>query len=150
MAKRPRRRSAIAMKARSIALLLVAQVAGMSLWFITAAVMPDLIAETALSPFRQAALSSGVQSYSPLASLSAPCSNRYCTTGRWPCHAAKCSGVLSHQFLPPCQPPARIDTAPQGGGPPELPSAVVFCHVHPSALCPPPAHVDTAPQRGGQ
>ena len=33
----------------------------MSLWFITAAVLPDLTREMALSPFRQAALSSGVQ-----------------------------------------------------------------------------------------
>lgn len=49
------------MKARSLALLLVAEVSGMGLWFITAAVLPDLMRETELSPFRQAALSSGVQ-----------------------------------------------------------------------------------------
>ncbi|MCB1745329.1 MAG: MFS transporter, partial [Gammaproteobacteria bacterium] len=49
------------MKWRSLAILLFAEVAGMSLWFITAAVLPDLIGETALSPVRQAALSSGVQ-----------------------------------------------------------------------------------------
>ncbi len=33
----------------------------MSLWFVSAAVLPDMTRETALSPFRQAALSSGVQ-----------------------------------------------------------------------------------------
>jgi MFS family permease len=33
----------------------------MGLWFITAAVLPDLVRETALTPFRQAALSSAVQ-----------------------------------------------------------------------------------------
>jgi MFS family permease len=48
-------------KWQSLTLLLIAQVAGMSLWFITAAVLPDLTREMALSPFRQAALSSGVQ-----------------------------------------------------------------------------------------
>ena len=45
----------------SLILLLIAQVAGMSLWFITAAVLPDLVEEAQLSAFRQAALSSGVQ-----------------------------------------------------------------------------------------
>ncbi len=49
------------MKVRSLTLLLIAEVAGMGLWFITAAVLPDLVRETALSPFRQAALSSAVQ-----------------------------------------------------------------------------------------
>ena len=44
------------MKVRSLTLLLVAQVAAMSLWFITAAVLPDIARETALSPLRQAAL----------------------------------------------------------------------------------------------
>jgi MFS family permease len=48
-------------KGRSLTLLLIGQVAGMSLWFITAAVLPDLIEEAKLSSFRQAALSSGVQ-----------------------------------------------------------------------------------------
>jgi MFS family permease len=33
----------------------------MSLWFVSAAILPDMLRETALSPFRQAALSSGVQ-----------------------------------------------------------------------------------------
>ena len=45
----------------SITLLLIAEVAGMSLWFTTSAILPDLIAETSLTPFRQAALSSAVQ-----------------------------------------------------------------------------------------
>ncbi len=49
------------MKFRSLALLLIAEVAAMSLWFVSAAVLPDMLRETALSPFRQAALSSGVQ-----------------------------------------------------------------------------------------
>jgi MFS family permease len=48
-------------KWRSLSFLLIAEVAGMSLWFITAAVLPDIMRETILSPFRQAALSSGVQ-----------------------------------------------------------------------------------------
>lgn len=48
-------------KIRSITLLLVAEVAAMSLWFVSAAVLPDMLREAALSPFRQAALSSGVQ-----------------------------------------------------------------------------------------
>jgi MFS family permease len=42
-------------------LLLVAEVAAMSLWFVSAAILPDMVREAALSPFRQAALSSGVQ-----------------------------------------------------------------------------------------
>ncbi len=49
------------MKARSIALLLVAEVAGMSLWFVSAAILPEMISESAITPFRQAALSSSVQ-----------------------------------------------------------------------------------------
>jgi MFS family permease len=49
------------MKLRSLALLVVAEVAGMSLWFISAAVLPDMLREAAVTPFRQAALSSGVQ-----------------------------------------------------------------------------------------
>jgi MFS family permease len=48
-------------KIRSISLLLIAEVAAMSLWFVSAAVLPDMLREAALSPFRQAALSSGVQ-----------------------------------------------------------------------------------------
>ena len=49
------------MKFRAIALLMLAEVAAMSLWFVSAAVLPDMLRETALSPLRQAALSSGVQ-----------------------------------------------------------------------------------------
>lgn len=49
------------MKRRSIALLLAAEVAAMSLWFVSAAILPDMLADVTLSPFRQAALSSGVQ-----------------------------------------------------------------------------------------
>jgi MFS family permease len=48
-------------KFRSMSLLLIAEVAAMSLWFVSAAVLPEMARETALSPFRQAALSSGVQ-----------------------------------------------------------------------------------------
>jgi len=49
------------MKFRAIALLMLAEVAAMSLWFVSAAVLPDMLRETALSSLRQAALSSGVQ-----------------------------------------------------------------------------------------
>jgi MFS family permease len=48
-------------KLQSVSLLLIAEVAAMSLWFVSAAVLPDMLREAALSPFRQAALSSGVQ-----------------------------------------------------------------------------------------
>ena len=49
------------MKFRSLALLMLAEVAAMSLWFVSAAVLPDMLREAAVSPLRQAALSSGVQ-----------------------------------------------------------------------------------------
>lgn len=49
------------MKAHSISLLLLAQTATMSLWFVSAAILPDMLRETAISPFRQAALTSAVQ-----------------------------------------------------------------------------------------
>ncbi|MEZ5852462.1 MAG: MFS transporter [Hyphomicrobiaceae bacterium] len=49
------------MKFRSVTLLLVAELAAMSLWFVTAAILPEMVRETAMSPTRQAALSSGVQ-----------------------------------------------------------------------------------------
>jgi len=49
------------MKLRSLTLLLLAELAAMSLWFVSAAVLPDMLREAAVSPFRQAALSSGVQ-----------------------------------------------------------------------------------------
>ena len=48
-------------KFRSIALLLVAEVAALSLWFVSAAVLPEMVREVALSDGQQAALSSGVQ-----------------------------------------------------------------------------------------
>ncbi|MDD9908879.1 MAG: MFS transporter [Ahrensia sp.] len=49
------------MKARSILLLIVAQMAALSLWFVSAAILPDMLAQADISPFRQAALSSAVQ-----------------------------------------------------------------------------------------
>lgn len=54
------------MKSRSIALLLAAELAAMSLWFVSAAILPEMVRETALSAIalstaHQAALSSGVQ-----------------------------------------------------------------------------------------
>jgi MFS family permease len=48
-------------KLRSITLLTLAEVAGMSLWFATAAALPDMVREAAISPARQALMSSGVQ-----------------------------------------------------------------------------------------
>jgi MFS family permease len=48
-------------KVISITLLLIAEVAAMSLWFVSAAILPDMLREMTLSPIRQAALSSGVQ-----------------------------------------------------------------------------------------
>lgn len=48
-------------KMRSISLLLLVEVAAMSLWFVSAAILPEMLREAPLSPFRQAALSSGVQ-----------------------------------------------------------------------------------------
>ncbi|MEH6727978.1 MAG: MFS transporter [Hyphomicrobiales bacterium] len=44
-----------------MSLLLLAEVAGMSLWFVSSAVLPDMIREADMSGLRQAALSSGVQ-----------------------------------------------------------------------------------------
>lgn len=49
------------LKTQSILLLVLAEVAAMSLWFVSAAVLPDMLREAPLTPFRQAALSSGVQ-----------------------------------------------------------------------------------------
>lgn len=49
------------MKLRSISLLMLAEVAAMSLWFVSAAVLPDMLREAPIAPARQAALSSGVQ-----------------------------------------------------------------------------------------
>jgi MFS family permease len=48
-------------KGLSLAVLLVAECFAMSLWFVSAAILPGMLAESAMSPFRQAALSSGVQ-----------------------------------------------------------------------------------------
>ncbi len=45
----------------SLGLLLFAEVVAMSLWFVSAAILPDMIREVDISPFQQAALSSGVQ-----------------------------------------------------------------------------------------
>jgi MFS family permease len=49
------------MKFRSIALLTLVEVAALSLWFVSAAILPDMLREVHISPVRQAALSSGVQ-----------------------------------------------------------------------------------------
>ncbi len=49
------------MKLRSITILLIAEVAAMSLWFVSAAILPDMLREADVSELRQAALSSGVQ-----------------------------------------------------------------------------------------
>lgn len=48
-------------KALALATLSLAVVAALSLWFVSAAVLPEMRAEAALSPMRQALLSSGVQ-----------------------------------------------------------------------------------------
>ncbi|MGI9411712.1 MAG: hypothetical protein ACR2OV_16670, partial [Hyphomicrobiaceae bacterium] len=48
-------------KLRSITLLAVAETLGMCLWFSSAAVLAEMNQETAISPLRQALLSSGVQ-----------------------------------------------------------------------------------------
>jgi MFS family permease len=50
-----------ASKLFSISLLLLAEMAGMSLWFASAAVLPDMAREGAIPAVRQALLSSGVQ-----------------------------------------------------------------------------------------
>lgn len=49
------------MKFKSISLLLIAEVAALSLWFVSAAILPEMQRETPMSPFRQAAMSSAVQ-----------------------------------------------------------------------------------------
>jgi MFS family permease len=48
-------------KRRSMALLVLAEVLVLSLWFLSSAIMPGVLAETAIAPARQALLSSGVQ-----------------------------------------------------------------------------------------
>jgi MFS family permease len=45
----------------SITLLVLAEIAGMSLWFASAAILPDMVRESGIDPVRQAMLSSGVQ-----------------------------------------------------------------------------------------
>lgn len=45
----------------SVTVLVIAELAAMSLWFTSAAILPDMVREVAISPFRQALLSSGVQ-----------------------------------------------------------------------------------------
>ena len=47
-------------KIRSVTLLVLAQVSALSLWFISAAVLPDMLREYQISPLAQAALSSAV------------------------------------------------------------------------------------------
>ena len=49
------------MKLRSLLILLLAEVAALSLWFLSAAILPDMLAEVDVSAARQAALSSAVQ-----------------------------------------------------------------------------------------
>ena len=48
-------------KARTLTFLLIASAAGMCLWFMTAAILPDIAAELGLPKARQTALSSAVQ-----------------------------------------------------------------------------------------
>lgn len=48
-------------KSRALSLLILAEIAGMSLWFVSAAILPGMTAEADLSAGRQALLSSGVQ-----------------------------------------------------------------------------------------
>jgi MFS family permease len=48
-------------KGRSVALLALAAVLSMSLWFVSAAILPEIVAEGGLGPGRAAALSSAVQ-----------------------------------------------------------------------------------------
>jgi MFS family permease len=48
-------------KSASITLLVLAEIAGMSLWFASAAILPDMVRESGIDAVRQAMLSSGVQ-----------------------------------------------------------------------------------------
>ena len=48
-------------KSASITLLVLAEIAGMSLWFASAAILPDMVRESGIDAMRQAMLSSGVQ-----------------------------------------------------------------------------------------
>jgi len=49
------------LKLRSLFILLLAQIAALSLWFLSAAMLSDMLAEVSVSQSRQAALSSAVQ-----------------------------------------------------------------------------------------
>src|ERR671919_1543566 len=53
--------STVANKGLSITLLVLAEIAGMSLWFASAAILPDMVRESGIDAVRQAMLSSGVQ-----------------------------------------------------------------------------------------
>lgn len=59
------------LKRASITILVLAELAGMSLWFTSAAVLPDMVREGAIPPFRQALLSTGVQAGFVVGALSA-------------------------------------------------------------------------------
>src|SRR5687767_3617692 len=48
-------------KSASITLLVLAEIAGLSLWFASAAILPDMVRESGIDAVRQAMLSSGVQ-----------------------------------------------------------------------------------------
>ena len=48
-------------KWRSIAIIAIAQIAAMSLWFVSAAILPEIVAEASIGPGRAAALASAVQ-----------------------------------------------------------------------------------------
>ena len=48
-------------KTRTITFLILATISGMSLWFMTAAILPDMVAEAGIGAERQALLSSAVQ-----------------------------------------------------------------------------------------
>ena len=48
-------------KRRSVIALALAEVFAMSLWFVSAAILPDMLREVYISALRQAALSSSVQ-----------------------------------------------------------------------------------------
>src|SRR6056297_1747732 len=60
-AARTVQKGAMTDKARTLAFLLIASAAGMSLWFMTSAILPDIAAELGLPRARQTALSSAVQ-----------------------------------------------------------------------------------------
>jgi len=48
-------------KFRSIAILVLAEIAGMSLWFTSSATLPDMMREATIAPIAQALMASGVQ-----------------------------------------------------------------------------------------